>query len=298
MFSASVQPSAARFASFIQKGVLIVSAPFFIFQAAAAAPATETYKDIIDKSLHLSVQKDRTQAIQILVKSIQKESKKSGPTKELVGALEDVATVFYSDKAQQLFELAISLRMNSPSIALQRLTEALRLEPDNLQIELEQIRLHVILNECSKAESLTASLQQAIPFLESIQLMATQVALCQGQFDKAAQLRAGVDTKKSAMAIFWYSTEADQALRSNQPSRALELASAMQKIEPRFSESHYWQWKAENELKKSSEKSAQNYLNSCKGLSARHFREYLAEPTMCRRVSEVETSLKKNEQTK
>lgn len=283
---------------FIRKGVLILSAPFFILSAAAAPATTETYKDIIDKALHLSVQKDRTQAIQVLVKSIQKESKKAAPPKELVSALEDVATVFYSDKAQQLYELAISLRMNSPSLALQRLAEALRLEPDNLQVELEQVRLHVILNDCSKAESLASNLQQNIPYLESIQLVATQVALCQGQFDKAGQLRSGVDTKKSPMAIFWYSTEADQALRSSQPLKALELAGAMQKLEPRFAESHYWQWKAETELKKTSEKSAQKYLNSCKGLSARHFREYLAEPIMCRRVAEVEASLKKNDQTK
>ncbi len=282
----------------IAKGVLVLSAPFFISLANAAASTTETYKDIIDKALHLSVQKDRVQAIQILAKSISKESKKSPPPKDLVLALEDVAAVFYSDKAQQLFELAISLRMNSPSIALQRLSEALQLEPDNLQVELEQIRLQLILNECSKAESLVASLQQRIPAVESVQLIATQVALCQGHFEKAAQLRGAIETKKSPMAIFWYSTEADQALRSSQPQKALELATLMLKVEPRFSESHYWLWKAETELKKTSEKSAQNYLNSCKGLSARHFREYLAEPTMCRRVAEVEASLKKSDQTK
>lgn len=258
-----------------------------------AAPAVETYRDIIDKALHHSLQKDRAQAIQVLVKSIQKESKKGAPPKELLSTLEEVATVFYSDKAQQLYELAISLKNTNPSAALQRLNEALRLEPDHLGVELELARTQIQLGDCSKAESIASQLSQSMPALESIQLLVAQTAICQGQFEKAAQIRQGVDVKKSPFSVFWSSTEADQALRSGEPQKALEASLQMQKNEPRFPESFYWQWRAESELKKTPEKAGQTYLNSCKTLSPRHYREYLAEPMLCRRVAEVETSLKK-----
>lgn len=266
---------------------------FWSCQILAASTTTETYKDIIDKALHHSLQKDRTQAVQVLVKSIQKESKKASPPKDLLSTLDEVATIFYSDKAQQLFELAISLKTTNPSVAQQRLGEALRLEPENLSVELEQARIHILTGDCSKAESIATRLQQQIPYLESIHLLAAQAAVCQGQLEKVAEARQNIDVKKSSLNIFWSSTEADQALRSGQPQKALDTALSMQKAAPQFPESFYWQWRAETELKKNPEKAGQTYLNNCKTLSPRHFREYLAEPMLCRRLAEVETALKK-----
>lgn len=280
-----------------KSGALLWGAPLFFlitssFPAQGLPPTTETYKDIIDKALALSLQKDRRQAIQVLNKSIQKESQKGPPPKELISALDEVATIFYSDKAQQLYELAISLRMTNPSVAVQRLDEASRLEPEQLDVQLEQARLHIILNDCSRAESIATNLEP-LNDLESVQLVNAQVALCQGQFEKATRIRGAVDPKKSNLMTYWLSVEADQALRSGNAAKAMEIVGQLKKLSPQFPETYYWQWRGETELKKATEKSAQSYLNSCKTISPRLSRQFLAEPMLCRRVAEVEASLKK-----
>ncbi len=98
------------------------------------------------------------------------------------------------------------------------------MEPDQLSVELELARLQIFLGDCSKADSSAVQLNQSIPYLESIQLLAAQTAICQGQFERATQLRQAIELKKSPLAVFWSSADADLALRSSQPQKALDAA--------------------------------------------------------------------------
>lgn len=146
---------------------------------------TETYQDIIDKAFTLSLQRDRAHAIQVLTQSIKKESSKGAPPAELLMALEEVASSFYGEKSQQYFEQALSFRRNEPARALGRLSEALKLEPDNLQILAEQARLQIMVGDCGSAISIGEKLFSELPPIELSRLILAQSSVCGGKLDRA-----------------------------------------------------------------------------------------------------------------
>lgn len=260
-----------------------------------AANRTETYTDIIEKAYNLSLQKDRAQAILLLVGSIKKESKK-GPkaNKDLLRALDQVSNAFYSDKTQQLYELGISIRLSDPNLAQQKITEALKLEPDNLSVQLAQIRLQMILGDCRGALNGGKGIKEIIPFSEEVDLVISQAAVCSGEFEFYQQIKAASDDKRSTMARHWNVVEMEYLFKNGQFQKGIEISQVRQKAEPTFPEPFYWQWKMELELKTLQDATATKYLKLCKAISARDLRDFLAEPFLCRRTTEVETFLKKN----
>lgn len=277
----------------------LAGAPFYLvlllsLSCFARAANTETYRDIIEKAQTLSLQKERGHALQLLTSSLTRESKKGPAPKELVTALEEVASLFLSDKAQQLYELALSLRENEPQLALQKLADAAKLEPDNLQIQLEQFRVSSILGNCNEAGAAILRLYESLSTLEVVRLAAAQAQLCRNQLDDAQKIRNGFDFRKSPLMPVWTSTDVEILLRQKKGDKALESLAQAQKVDPDFPETYYWQWRAEQDLKKVSEKPGPKYVALCKSLSPRSYRRYLAEPFLCRRVQEVESSLKKN----
>lgn len=266
----------------------------FLFSLTSVAANTETYRDIIEKAQTLSLQKERAHAVQLLNSSIARESKKGSPPKELLAALEEVASLFLSDKAQQQYELALSLRANEPQMSLQKLNEAAKLEADNMHVQLEQFRVSAILGNCSEAGGPILKQFEYLSTLELVRLAAVQALLCQNQLDEAIKARNGFDPKRSAQNAIWMTADAEVLLRQKKPEKALEGLMNLQKVDPQFPEAYYWQWRAERDLKKTSDKAALKYISLCKSLSPRAYRQYLAEPFLCRRVQEVESSLKKN----
>ena len=263
---------------------------FFVAQGVSAK--VETYQDIIEKAYNLSLQKDRAQAANLLVSAAKKESKKGQPPKDLLVALEEVNNVFYSDKAQQLYELALSLRLTDPNLASQKLVEAARLEPDNQQISLEQLRLQIASNDCSAALKEAKRWGEKSPFSEEIKLIMAQATLCSGQLSDFQQLRSVVEVKKTGLDVFWMSLDLELSDRTGAFAKGYDLAQQFQKIDSTFPEFYYWRWKLEQELKMT-ESSGKKYLAGCKNLSSRHARAYLAEPKLCRQTGEVEAALKK-----
>lgn len=277
----------------ILKRATIIVALFFTAPV-LSAPSTETYRDIIEKAYNLSLQKDRTQAVTILLGALKKESKKSAAQRELLGAIDQVSKIFYSDKAQQLYELGLSLRSTDPNLALSKLQEAARLEPDNISIEVAIVRQALSANDCDGAQNRISKRKELIAAVEELKLVAAQAALCLGKIEEYVLLKSGQDFKKSNLNLHWQLAETEYFLKTKSYGKAHENVAAAQKIDAGFPETYYWQWKIAAETKQKGEKPAQKYLNVCKKLNSRQQRQYLPEPLLCRRATEVETFLKKN----
>lgn len=259
-----------------------------------APKSLETYQDIIDKAFTLSLQRDRAHAIQILTQSIKKESAKGSPPPDLLLALEEVASSFYGEKSQQYFEQSLSFRRNEPARALQKLGDALKLEPDNLQVLAEQGRLQIMIGDCSSAMGVGEKLFSDLQSLEISHLILAQSSVCAGKLERARKAKEGVDLKKSIYQIYWAMADTELSFRSGQMPAAKESLAEALKIDSEFPETQYWLWKLDSEGTKPSEKAAQKYLSLCKSLSPRSARKYLNEPMMCRRTAEVESFLKKS----
>ncbi len=261
-------------------------------QTASSVEKTETYKDLIEKAYNLSLQQDRTQALSILVGASKREAKRGLPQKELLTAIEEVANIFYSDKTQQLHELALSLKQADPAAALTKLNEAGRLEPDNLTILLETQRLLLATNDCSGALKLGEKILELDPYSEGARLHSAQATVCIGKFDQYLSFANSPNTE--TQSIYWLITDVERLFKKAEFDSALVKITQTEKLKSTYPESFYWQWRIETELKQKNDKSGQKYVSACRKLTPRQFREFSSDPNLCRRVAEVENSLKKS----
>lgn len=276
---------------FLTKAATTVAAFFISFPSSAKDPQREGPKDIIEKAHNLSLQKDRTQAVNILVSAIRRENPNSAVAKELKSVLQDVSGFFEGDKAQQVYELALSLKKNDLNQSQAKITEALRFEPDNLLLLNEAARLQIMKGDCSNASEAMARHRKWNPYDEQSLLVAAQAAVCQGDWPAYAALRSQADNRKGPYATSWAALEVERAIKERADVRAKEALAVLQKADPAYPEIPYWQWKLETERSRQLA-SAQKYLMSCKNVSAAQYRRYMMETSICRRTAEVEAFLK------
>ncbi len=273
---------------------LIVNPIGSAFAQVPAKPTTqkrETYLDIIEKAQNLSLQKDRNQAVNLLINSYKKENKKAQP--EIYEALELIARFFYTDKSQQLYELALPSKTQDLKYNLSKLNEALKLEPDNLLLLEAVVTSDLSNSDCSPALTKAKKLYEGNPVSESIQLLLAQSYLCSGMFKDYGAL---INTdKKSNYAIFWQALEVEFQYKTGQLLKAKELATQITKQHENYPEAYYWLWKVNLELKIKDEKNYLKYLSLCKTVSSKQIRSYVYEPNFCHHMSEVEATAKKME---
>ena len=255
------------------------------------AQALDHVKSTIDQAYTLLAQKRRSEALDLLWKAQNQvlENKKS-TSKEFSAAVEKIATTFLSDRAQQLFELGISLKPTDPSMALSKMQEAAKLEADNASIQIEVLRLEAQAGDCSSALSKLEKLSPLLLQLEPLSLLVAQTQVCSGNYKSLENLRPS-ETKKAKTASFWDVVETERLFKTGRYQEALKLSTAASTLDP---EIFYWRAQIEAQLKLSPEESDRKYVAACTKLSERQTRELAFEFRLCRHITEVETFLKKS----
>jgi tetratricopeptide (TPR) repeat protein len=277
-----------------KRAAQICVALFFIMTGQILWARAETYQDLIEKAFQLSIQKDRLQAISVLVGAARKEYPRGNLPKDLAQALYEVSTVFYTDKGQQLFELGLSLKQMDPAMAQTKLNEALRTEPEHLLVLIELARLQIVLNDCDSALKQIQKIRDKNPYFEDSRLAFAQAALCAGKLGDFFSERKQQDEKRRSKDIFWLILDVEHAFKTGAFDRGLEIGQQLQKLDAQFSELYYWNWKLFKEKKLASQslEAGQKYLAVCKSVTPKALRTYGAEPRVCRRVTEVESEVK------
>ncbi|WP_413559241.1 hypothetical protein [Bdellovibrio sp. HCB209] len=268
-----------------------LGAAFLFSSPAFSQSKSETYKDIIEKAYNLSLQKDRQQALNILTAAIARESRPAAQA-ELKKATVEVAHVFFSDKAQQLYETSISLKKTDLNQAISKLAEAQRIEPDNLTVVMEQARLQIAKGECSNAQEALQKSVKLMSFDEELRLVNAQTQVCAGQWVEYSKNPEVSDSRKSTYQKYWMALEVERQLKLKNLTKASETAQSLVKLDPKYPEGHYWIWKISLALKKSNLEEAQKYVMTCKNISASQYRQYMIDPMLCRRAQEVESEIK------
>lgn len=257
----------------------------------AKSPKSETHKDIIEKAYNLSLQKDRQQAMHILLNAIRKEARPQNIA-ELKKVVTEVASIFFSDKAQQLFETGVSLRKNDVSQALEKVLEASRLEPDNFTIINEIARLQIAKGDCKSAQEVVQAQLNFVNFDEDLKLSLAQALICQGKWTDYQKIVDSVSNRKSSQQKFWLALEVEKFLVQKNYSKVQENLLNLKKVDEKYPELSYWSWKISQMQKKRNNEEAHKYVMACKNISANQYRQYMIDPMLCRRTTEVETELK------
>ncbi len=259
--------------------------------AESKSTKSETYQDLIDKAYNLMLQKDRQQALTILSNALRKENKPQAIA-EIKKTMSEIGHVFFSDKSQSTYETSVSLRKTEPLQALAKMQEAARIEPDNFDIVNELARLLLAKNDCSAAQELLMKQLKMVPFDEELNLSNGQSLACQGKWREFQAIYDLQVLKKSSLLKFWYPLEIERQLFLKNSAKALENLSTLSKSDPKYPEIPYWTWKIDEALQKKNHQEALKYVMVCKNISANQYRQYMMDPWLCRRTSEVDTELK------
>lgn len=253
---------------------------------------TESYKDIIEKAYNLSLQKDRAQAIQILNGAIKRSATNVSAVTELKHVENDLGRLFYSEKAQQLYELSLSVRVTDPNQGFNKASEAMRIEPDNVSIILEVARQQMSKGDCSGAREGLLKAKKIYLHDEEVQMSLAQAYLCDGDTKSYLAIRSTVDLKKSYLVKNWAMLDIERLFRDEQIEQARALLLVYLRGDTKYPEANYWQYRIDKELKKDTKSSATKYLSLCKNLTHASFRMYMMDGLLCRRQAEVESAEK------
>lgn len=248
---------------------------------------SETYKNILEKAYNLGLQKERNQALTILVNAIAKENKPQAIV-ELKTAITDISRIFFSDKAQQSYESGVSLMRTDLNKAGDKISEGLRLEPDNFKLVVLMSTLLIAKSDCRQAMDLVQKKLNIVSFDESLKLSLAQGMACVGRWKELTKISEPFLRKTGGNQKFWISLETQRHLDQKNFAKASETLQSLQKLDDKYPETAYWDWKVNLVRAKPSLIAAQNYLRICKNLSANQYREYMIDPWLCRRTNEIE----------
>lgn len=267
----------------------------FSLTVLAATPTptkkVESYKDLISKARHLTLQRDRLQATQVLNRGILREPKNSTAHKEMVAALDELSGAFYTEKAQSLFLLADGLEYEKPKESIEKLNEALRLEEGNFSILKALGRSHLRLGECSAASKSIAAAKDLNAYSPEIRLLSLQLADCEKNYEQLNVLLSAKADESDQTERFTKGIRIRELQRKNDLKGAKALLSAWEAAHPDYPEVYYWKW-ALSGNSPSDRATAQKYMNLCQNLTPRKKKSYNLDLELCKSVEKVEEALK------
>ncbi len=253
-----------------------------------ASTETESYNDIIEKAQNLILQKDRQQAVNVLLAGLKQEHKNKIATSELKKKLEELGSLFLSDKAQQSYEISLSFKRKDVSQALAKINDALRIEPDNVQILTESARLLMVKGDCNGALDQILKTYKKNIYDEHILLTMGQVQICLGAMDQYFSIRSQEDPKKVSENSDWIALELQRTLFEKDKLKAKELFQRLQKKDSKNPQIYYWQWKLSKLEGNEDAALVEKYKLVCNNVSARVFRTYQRDPYFCSKQLEME----------
>lgn len=275
---------------------------FYLLLSLAVLAATptptkkvESYKDLISKARHLTLQRDRLQATQVLIRGIARETKSSVAHKELVTALDELSGAFYTEKAQSLFLAADGLEFEKPKESIDKLNEALRLEEGNVSILKALGRSHLRLGECNAANKQIAAAKDLNPHASELRLLSLQLADCEKNYEQLAILLAGKSDESDPTEKFAKGIRLRELQRKGDLKGAKALLAAWESAHPEYPEVYYWKWalSGNSPLAEPSDRAAaRKYLNLCQNLTPRKKKSYNLDLELCKSVEKADEALK------
>lgn len=255
----------------------------------------ENHKDLILKAQNLSLQQDRLQASQVLIRGLQRETRGSQAYKELARALDELTGLFYTERAQAAFATGESLAFSKPREAVDAYEQALKVEDRNLTVLKALARLHLRANECDLADSRVRQAEETNPYSSEVKLLRLQVLSCQKNGTALMSRFAAYEQDLESVKKFSYGLRIKEYLRTKDLKKARALLSEWEAAMPDYPEIYYWKWEISMASDAPDRLAAAKYLQLCQGLSARKRNQYVIDVHLCKGKEAVETFLRENE---
>lgn len=272
----------------------ILSAPAAKKEKASNHEAAENYQDLISKAQNLMLQKDRSQAMALLEKALNQLSPKSSGYVEVKNNISLLSRVFISEKAQQMYELALSTQRQDSAQSLSKINEALKIEPDHLLLLLTQSKVYLSRLDCKGAADTMGRVPNSLFTDSDVILNLRQIKICQLRKNESeVTIPPQVITDVNHEKEIWTLINIEEFVTSKQWDRAQEKINFALSLKMNHPDFYYWQYKLAKPSDKNRSILAQKYILNCKNMSTKTIRSFSQDPFLCSKVNETEEDLKK-----
>ncbi len=249
----------------------------------------ENYKSIIKKARNLSLQHERVQACQLLKSAIQQYPNNKIANTELVKNLKLLSEFFYTDKGLQFFELAKTSSANNPSDALDLLSDADKLEKENVKISNLSALIHLQQSKCEKALISAEKSLSLNPYSEEAQTIKLQSLSCLNDIEKFNEFEKQLDLNWKNKSPYYLNIKLKFTLQSKDLKNINSLLVQLNNIAKDFPD--YYLRLSEKPGEEKNIKNLINYVQSCKDIDKIR-KKYEYEPQLCFSVEEVNKKIK------
>lgn len=255
----------------------------------------ETYQDLIQKAQNLTLQQDRLQTSQVLIRGLQREVRGSVPYKDLVRALDQLSGVFFSEKGQNQFSNAESLVDSKPREAIEAYQETLKSEDQNLSTLKALARVHLRLDECDRADHRVKQAEAVNPYSAEVHLLRLQTLACQKNFEVLATRLAAHDSDLEPVEGFLRGLQLLDLFNRKEFKKAKTLVGSWEAKASDYPEVYFWKWRVSKNFDITDRAAATKYSQLCQGLSVRKKKNFGLDVDLCKGKTEVEAFLKESE---
>jgi tetratricopeptide (TPR) repeat protein len=263
---------------------------FVSFIVSAAEPATPSS---IEAAQTKALAHQRKEASAILIAAIEDAKAQPKLKAKLTESLEAIATTFFTDKGQKLFESAQSSMFDAQDVAIKALKEALVLEDNNLLVCLALVRANIAKKEYSAAKANLEMAKLIQPYSPDVVVLSLRLMASQGEVEPLREQLKTFPPLDKTQDIFVKQLLAQDLLDQQMTDKSFELFTKITEMDAAYPEPYYFMAKAGQVLGKETEDWSRKYVSLCKNVDARTRRKYANEPMLCSHVKEVEDDLAK-----
>ncbi len=262
-----------------------------ILSLCLALPSEQSnYKEIIARAQQLSLQQARSEAQQMLLTGIQKEKDLKGRA-ALITTLKKLSEIFYTDKAQKLYEQGNVLIRQKPAEAMKAFKAVLEIEPKNTKVLTTLGRTYLLLGQCKDSLETSHVLDGLNPFNNENFLLQIQARTCLQDFESLEKDIEEKDVREPAIGLHLNLALAQMHYFKGELGESFKYLQRAEKISEAFPENYYWENQILEKLNKPATESAKKYVKLCKTLARSDWAKFEYEPRMCQEYKSIEAKL-------
>jgi len=139
---------------------------------------------LVQQVEEFSLQKKRKKASELLLLNIEPMAASSRRRRQLITKLHLLMKMFYTEKAQQMYESGESLYYSGAGGAATKFKEALKIEGDNVSVLLALARTDLQRGNCDESLTTLGHIKKLDPYLHEAKVLRFKVLVCKGQFEE------------------------------------------------------------------------------------------------------------------
>jgi tetratricopeptide (TPR) repeat protein len=271
--------------------ILIISISSFGETPARKPKVGESYKSIIAKAQELTLSQDRKSVTKLLVDALENEPRGTKAFKELKKTLTGLSEMFYTEKAQRIYESARSISEVDTAAAIDKYLEALMIEPGNAKILREITRGYLAKGECKKSLDQTKEALLQNPFSTDFFLLRLQSKACLGTIEDFQAELANPFVEKDSVSLYIDLVQAQHMISTEKYVAALDVLEKAKQKDPTFPEIYFWIVKIKTKLNQPAVEEMHKYVSLCKESPIKIRSKYMWEPRTCKELKGLEKQL-------